>query len=370
MADHPSPCARQQRERRLRAGDDGGADRRGAVAPAALRAPAVAARARRLVAGHRRRSRSLHPVRPLRPRLQRDQAQQRHRPDGQGLHRRHRLRPRTADGQLDLRVLRRVHGLVPDRRADQQARRRDASSAAASRSTAEWILQLPVFKGVSRHVPRAEQGRGRAPAASRRARSSAAKGEFGSTAFYILEGTRRRLHRHADRARRSSEDAQRRLAVARSAACSPAASEHRARRRATQRYIPIDAPVDLPYDNPIAELGAGRALRRDDLHELLPALGDGARRRPTVVVLEMLRNVLDILQQNKTFRARARRKYRAARPRDPPARASRVLATMPAGLHRRTCATASSCMRFSPGEVIFRQGDAGRRASTWCASAS
>ena len=51
-----------------------------------------------------------------------------------------------------------------------------------------------------------------------------------------------------------------------------------ARRKAPLASSPIDAPVSLPYDKPVATLEAGRHLRRNDLHEQLPALGHGAGR--------------------------------------------------------------------------------------------
>ena len=57
------------------------------------------------------------------------------------------------------------------------------------------------------------------------------------------------------------------------------------------RYIPIDATVDLELGNPVAQLGAGRSLRRDDVHVLLSALGHRAGGRGDGV-LELLRNVL------------------------------------------------------------------------------
>ena len=87
---------------------------------------------RRLLAGDRGRPPGLHPVRPLRPRVRRGPEQRGDHPQRQGLRDEDRVRPRPADGQLELRVVRRVHGRVPDRRAGQQAaRRRDPPARAA-----------------------------------------------------------------------------------------------------------------------------------------------------------------------------------------------------------------------------------------------
>ena len=80
------------------------------------------------------------------------------------------------------------------------------------------------------------------------------------------------------------------------------------------------------------------------------------RAKTPVVVLEMLRNVLDILQKNKTFRAELDRKYRQ-RALETHLSSVPVFASMPADfiayLRDRV-----ELMRYSPGEVIVRQGDA------------
>jgi Fe-S-cluster-containing hydrogenase component 2 len=80
------------------------------------------------------------------------------------------------------------------------------------------------------------------------------------------------------------------------------------------------------------------------------------RAKTDVVVLEMLRNVLDILQKNKTFRAELDRKYRA-RALETHLRSVPVFASMPQDFieYLRDRVELS---RFSPGEAIVRQGDA------------
>jgi Fe-S-cluster-containing hydrogenase component 2 len=74
-----------------------------------------------------------------------------------------------------------------------------------------------------------------------------------------------------------------------------------------------------------------------------------------VVVLEMLRNVLDILQKNKSFRAELDRKYRQ-RALETHLKSVPVFASMPADfvayLRDRV-----ELQRYTPGQVIVRQGD-------------
>src|SRR5207245_3679911 len=75
------------------------------------------------------------------------------------------------------------------------------------------------------------------------------------------------------------------------------------------RTIPIDAPVDLAYDNPVAELGPGDLFGEMTCMSFYPRSAT-ARAVTDCTVLEMLRNVLDILQKNKTFRAELVQRYR------------------------------------------------------------
>ena len=73
-------------------------------------------------------------------------------------------------------------------------------------------------------------------------------------------------------------------------------------------------------------------------------------------MLEMLRNVLDIMQRNKNFRAQLDQTYRAARSRFPPARRSRSSPSSRT-ISSTICANRVELLRFSPGQVICRQGD-------------
>lgn len=217
---------------------------------------------------------------------------------------------------------------------------------------AEWLLQLPVFRGVSgtflelnrNAIVRREFGPGEV---------ICREGEFGSTAFYILEGAVD-VFIGTPIAHVKQEDAhggwlstiRSRLADRR---------EHSRAEETGKRWIPIDAPVDLPYDNPIAEIGAGELFGEMTCMSFHPRSAT-VRAKTRVVVLEMLRNVLDILQKNKTFRAELDRQYRQ-RALDTHLKSVPVFSAMPADfiayLRDRV-----ELIRYSPGEVIVRQGEA------------
>jgi CRP-like cAMP-binding protein/Fe-S-cluster-containing hydrogenase component 2 len=179
------------------------------------------------------------------------------------------------------------------------------------------------------------------------------EGDFGSTAFYILEGTVE-VFINTPMAHVQQQDAPGGwFSTIRSKLSDR--KEHTRDEESGRRYIPIDAPVDLPYDKPIAELTAGDLFGEMTCMSFHPRSAT-VRAKTEVVVLEMLRNVLDILQKNKTFRAELDRKYRQ-RALETHIRSVPVFATMPpdfiAYLRDRV-----ELIRFSPGEVIVKQGDA------------
>ena len=79
--------------------------------------------------------------------------------------------------------------------------------------------------------------------------------------------------------------------------------------RGSRRNIPIDAVVDLSLDNPVAELGAGDIFGEMTCMSLYPRSAT-VRAKTDCVMLEMLRNVLDVIQRNKTLRAELEKNYR------------------------------------------------------------
>ena len=226
------------------------------------------------------------------------------------------------------------------------------ANLAGEKLDAEWILQLPVFKGVSGTFLELNQGavvkRSIAPG-----EIICREGEFGSTAFYILEGTVEILINTPIAHVQQENGAGSWFSRIRSKLSDR--QQHTRTEESGRRYIPIDAPVDLPYDKPIAELAAGDLFGEMTCMSFHPRSAT-VRAKTDVVVLEMLRNVLDILQKNKTFRAELDRKYRQ-RALETHIKSVPVFSSMPADfiayLRDRV-----ELIRYSPGEVIVRQGDA------------
>jgi len=215
----------------------------------------------------------------------------------------------------------------------------------------EWILQLPVFKGVSGtflELNRSSVVKREIPAGEVICR----EGEFGSTAFYILEGSVE-VYITSPIAHVQQQDAAGSWFSRIRSTLSPRQTHTRSE-ESGRKYIPIDAPVDLPYDKPLAELMAGDLFGEMTCMSFHPRSAT-VRAKTRVVVLEMLRNVLDILQKNKTFRADLDRKYRQ-RALETHIRSVPEFASMPAEfiayLRDRV-----ELVRHSPGEVIVRQGD-------------
>jgi len=226
------------------------------------------------------------------------------------------------------------------------------ANLAGEKLDAEWILQLPVFKGVSGTFLELNQGavvkRSIAPG-----EIICREGEFGSTAFYILEGTVEILINTPIAHVQQEDGAGSWFSRIRSKLSDR--QQHTRTEESGRRYIPIDAPVDLPYDKPIAELAAGDLFGEMTCMSFHPRSAT-VRAKTDVVVLEMLRNVLDILQKNKTFRAELDRKYRQ-RALETHIKSVPVFSSMPAefiGYLRDRV----ELIRYSPGEVIVRQGDA------------
>ncbi len=133
------------------------------------------------------------------------------------------------------------------------------------------------------------------------------EGEYGSTAFYIVEG-------HADvflstpLAHVDSDSASGGFLGRLTSRLLGRQHERRAEegRRDT---IPIDAPVDLPYDHPVATLGPGDLFGEMTCISLYPRSAT-VQAATDCIMFEMLRNVLDIIQRNKTVKAQLDASYR------------------------------------------------------------
>src|SRR2546425_465039 len=171
---------------------------------------------------------------------------------------------------------------------------------------AEELLHLPVFKGISGTFLELNRG----AIVKRRVRHGeiiCREGEFGSTAFYLLEG-KARVSISSPIAHVKTEGGAR--GFFKRLTSTLAVRDSDAREEETRdRTIPIDASVDLAYENPVAELGPGDLFGEMTCLNFYPRSAT-VRAETDVLAYEMLRNVLDILMKNKTFRAQLDQNYR------------------------------------------------------------
>jgi CRP-like cAMP-binding protein/Fe-S-cluster-containing dehydrogenase component len=180
------------------------------------------------------------------------------------------------------------------------------------------------------------------------------EGDFGSTAFYILSGKVEVSiasplgHSTARRGAQAGRKGFFRMLT--ELVKSPPA----ARADAAPRTIPIDATVDLDLSNPVAQLGPGDLFGEMTCLSFYPRSAT-VRAVEETVVLEMLRNVLQMLQKDKVFKAELDRRYRA-RALDTHLRSVPILSTLSndfvARLRDRV-----ELVRYEPGAVICRQGE-------------
>jgi CRP-like cAMP-binding protein/Fe-S-cluster-containing dehydrogenase component len=179
------------------------------------------------------------------------------------------------------------------------------------------------------------------------------QGEFGSTAFYIDSG-KVDIYIESQMAHVRSQkvggifNRVKSLLVSRDDSVNPRAQED------DRKYIPIDGPVDLEYSNPIASIGAGELVGEASCINLQPRSAT-VRASEDTIVLEMLRNVLDILRRQKPFRAEMDRKYRE-RALSTHLRTSEIFKDVPeeaVDLLRPQV----ELMTFAPGDAILKQND-------------
>ena len=213
------------------------------------------------------------------------------------------------------------------------------------------LLDLPIFENVSGTFLELNQK----AVVKRRFRAGEVicrEGEFGSTAFYILEGTAE-VFLSSPIAHVRTEGSSHGFFSRLRSMLTPR-EEHARSEESVRPFIPIDASVDLPYDSPIAQLHPGDLFGEMTCMSYYPRSAT-VRAQTDCVMLEMLRNVLDILQRNKTFRAQLERNYRQ-RALDSHLRCVPVFATLTPDFidHLRDRV---ELVRFNPGQVICRQGE-------------
>ncbi|MGO9539296.1 MAG: cyclic nucleotide-binding domain-containing protein [Terriglobales bacterium] len=215
----------------------------------------------------------------------------------------------------------------------------------------DFLLGLPVFENVSGTFLKLNQN----AIVDRRFRAGeiiCREGEFGATAFYIVDGTVE-VYLASPIAHVKTEGGSRGFLSKLKSLLSSREDDER-KEESTRPYIPIDASVDLPYQDPIAELGPGELFGEMTCMSYYPRSAT-VRAKTDCTMLEMLRNVLDIMQRNKIFREQLDRTYKQ-RALDSHLRSVPVLAPLTADFidHLRVHV---ELLRFQPGQVICTQGD-------------
>src|SRR2546421_3729591 len=170
--------------------------------------------------------------------------------------------------------------------------------------TPQELLQLPFFKGVSEKLLEKNIG----AAVRRRLKKGeivCREGEEGSTAFYILEG-KVDVFINAAVSKVETEPERKTWFTRMKSMLIPAA---RNTGTTNTDYIPIDGPVDLSMDNPVAQLGVGDVFGEMTCLNFYPRSAT-VRAAGDCVLLEMLRNILQMLQKNKDFKAHLESTYR------------------------------------------------------------
>jgi CRP-like cAMP-binding protein/Fe-S-cluster-containing hydrogenase component 2 len=216
---------------------------------------------------------------------------------------------------------------------------------------AEELLQIPVFKGVSGTF--LEMNRG--AIVKRRFRKGeliCKEGDFGSTAFYILEG-QAQVSISSPIAHVKTDGGAKGFFKKLTSSLVTREEEKRDEER-RDRTIPIDASVDLAYGNPVAELGPGDLFGEMTCMNFYPRSAT-VRAESDVVAYEMLRNVLDIMLKNKTFRAQIEQNYRR-RALENHLRGVPMFADLSPDFIEHLKESVE-LQRYAPGQIISRQGD-------------
>jgi CRP-like cAMP-binding protein/Pyruvate/2-oxoacid:ferredoxin oxidoreductase delta subunit/ferredoxin len=178
------------------------------------------------------------------------------------------------------------------------------------------------------------------------------EGEYGSTAFYIIEG-QAEVFLSTPMAHVNSDS---RSGGFLGRLTSHLLGRHQQRRAEEEHRdtIPIDAPVDLPYDRPVATLVPGDLFGEMTCMSLYPRSAT-VRAATDCVMFEMLRNVLDIIQRNQTLKAQLDANYRQ-RALDDHLRSVPMFASLTQDfidILRNKVAL----VRYTQGDVICSQGD-------------
>lgn len=228
--------------------------------------------------------------------------------------------------------------------------------------TVEEILQIPIFQGISESLLRRNQG-----AVVRRhfhpEEVVCREGEYGSTAFYLLDG-QARVFLAAPLAHVKTEGRARGFLATLTSRLVGRKQDQRDE-EADRGWIPIDAPVDLAYNHPVADLGPGDLFGEMTCMSFYPRSAT-VQATTECVMLEMLRNILDLLRKNKVFKSQQEEIYRR-RALDTHLRSIPLFTslfqtrdleqTLRAADFINRLRETIELVRLAPGEVICRQGE-------------
>jgi CRP-like cAMP-binding protein/Fe-S-cluster-containing dehydrogenase component len=227
-----------------------------------------------------------------------------------------------------------------------------AAGADAQSMTVDELHHLPVFAGVSGTFLELNRG----AIVKRRYRKGEVicrEGDFGSTAFFIVEGQAQVAISTPIAHVKTQGGAQ--GFFKRLTSVLVGREEDKREEEARDRTIPIDASVDLAYGNPVAELGPGDLFGEMTCMNFYPRSAT-VRAKTDVVAFEMLRNVLDIMMKNKTFRAQLDENYRR-RALETHLRGVPMFAGLSADFIEHLKGSVE-LVRYAPGQAIARQGEA------------
>jgi CRP-like cAMP-binding protein/Fe-S-cluster-containing dehydrogenase component len=227
-----------------------------------------------------------------------------------------------------------------------------AATGGAQALSAEELHRLPVFAGVSGTFLELNRG----AIVKRRYRKGEVicrEGEFGSTAFFLVEG-KAQVAISTPIAHVKTEGGAKGF-FKRLKSTLVGREEDKREEEVRDRTIPIDASVDLSYGNPVAELGPGDLFGEMTCMNFYPRSAT-VRAETDVVAFEMLRNVLDIMMKNKTFRTQLDQTYRR-RALETHLRGVPMFADLAPDFIEHLKGSVE-LVRYVPGQAIAQQGDA------------
>lgn len=217
--------------------------------------------------------------------------------------------------------------------------------------TVENLQKMPFFRNVSGTFLELNQH----AVVERRFRAGETicrEGEYGSTAFFIVEGSVQ-VFLSTPMAHVKTEGGA--TGFLKRLGSRLTGRNQDAREGEDQKaMIPIDASVDLPYARPVAELSSGDLFGEMTCMSFYPRSAT-VRATTDCVMYEMLRNVLDIMQRNKSVKGLLDDNYNR-RALENHLKSVPMFSSLPAAFID-TLRKSVKLQRFGKGDVICRQGD-------------